>query len=143
MTDTPDDERVGYGRPPKSGQFKPGQSGNPKGRPKGKPSLDDVVQKVLSRKIRMTENGTEKRVSALEAMLTVVAKRALRGDLKAADVLFKLSARASSAGGDGNTAPDGTEPTAEDNKAALQELFRQLDLDPEHFAEELNDDTSE
>ena len=27
------DYDVGYGKPPKSGQFKPGQSGNPKGRP--------------------------------------------------------------------------------------------------------------
>ena len=27
------DDTVGYGRPPKSTQFKPGQSGNPSGRP--------------------------------------------------------------------------------------------------------------
>ena len=30
-----DDYEVGYGKPPKSRQWKPGQSGNPKGRPKG------------------------------------------------------------------------------------------------------------
>ena len=30
----PANEKVGYGRPPKSGQFNKGQSGNPKGRPK-------------------------------------------------------------------------------------------------------------
>jgi hypothetical protein len=29
------DYKVGYGKPPKSGQFKRGKSGNPKGRPKG------------------------------------------------------------------------------------------------------------
>ncbi len=27
------DEEVGFGRPPKQHQFKPGQSGNPRGRP--------------------------------------------------------------------------------------------------------------
>jgi hypothetical protein len=27
--------KVGYGKPPRSGQFKRGNSGNPKGRPKG------------------------------------------------------------------------------------------------------------
>ena len=30
-----DEDGVGYKRPPKSGQFKPGKSGNPRGRPKG------------------------------------------------------------------------------------------------------------
>ena len=29
------DSDVGYGRPPKASQFKPGQSGNPNGRPRG------------------------------------------------------------------------------------------------------------
>ena len=36
---------VGYGKPPASTRFKPGQSGNPKGRPKGannkKPKLNE------------------------------------------------------------------------------------------------------
>ena len=34
MSNDNDDYEVGYGRPPKSGQFKKGQSGNPKGRPR-------------------------------------------------------------------------------------------------------------
>ena len=34
MTDTNKDYEVGYKKPPKEYQFKPGVSGNPKGRPK-------------------------------------------------------------------------------------------------------------
>ena len=34
-TTAPKQYEVGYGKPPKSTQFKPGRSGNPKGRTKG------------------------------------------------------------------------------------------------------------
>ena len=34
MSEHPDEYEVGYKKPPKSGQFQPGKSGNPKGRPK-------------------------------------------------------------------------------------------------------------
>lgn len=46
MSDQSDYE-VGYGRPPKSGQFRKGKSGNPKGRPKGRKSMQDHVQAIL------------------------------------------------------------------------------------------------
>ena len=35
---------VGYGKPPKHSQFKPGQSGNPQGRPKGSRNSSDRSQ---------------------------------------------------------------------------------------------------
>ena len=37
------DYAVGYGRPPKATQFKPGRSGNPRGRPKGAKSEDTMI----------------------------------------------------------------------------------------------------
>lgn len=56
-------ERVGYGRPPVSGRFTKGRSGNPKGRPKGtgkardqtaRPgSLDETVLTEAAREIEI------------------------------------------------------------------------------------------
>src|SRR5581483_2766479 len=46
---------VGYGRPPKQHQFKPGQSGNPKGRPKGAPTLQEIMAKEATKHIKIKQ----------------------------------------------------------------------------------------
>jgi Family of unknown function (DUF5681) len=75
-------DEVGYGRPPKSGQFRRGQSGNPKGRPKVARSLATKVRAVLSRKITVMERGRPTSRSAVEAILHTYLERAIRGDTK-------------------------------------------------------------
>jgi hypothetical protein len=46
---------VGYKRPPVDRQFKPGQSGNPKGRPKGRKNLKTIVVEALHKKVKVRD----------------------------------------------------------------------------------------
>jgi hypothetical protein len=89
--DTSDDYEVGYGKPPKSGQFRPGTSGNPRGRPKGSLDFKTYVQEMLSRKVTITEGGKRRRVSALEATLMRLAEKGLKGDTQAIAKILSLA----------------------------------------------------
>lgn len=74
---------VGYGKPPKSGQFKSGQSGNPKGRPKGAKNLITVLEEELQAKVPIKELGKSKKVTKQEAMVKALMLKAIQGDVKA------------------------------------------------------------
>jgi hypothetical protein len=79
---------VGYGRPPRQHQFRPGQSGNPKGRPKGSKSAQAILREILTRKIPARLGGKVVRMSICEAIFTKIAEDALKGDPKAAGFLM-------------------------------------------------------
>src|ERR1039458_7972946 len=51
---------VGYGKPPRHTQFKPGQSGNATGRPKKAKTLDDVLYEEFNRFVTITEGRDRK-----------------------------------------------------------------------------------
>lgn len=60
--------------------FARGKSGNPKGRPKKLPQLDTLLAEVL---------GDEKDgISAASAILMAIRSKAIRGDVRAAEVLL-------------------------------------------------------
>ena len=44
---------VGYGKPPKVDQFKPGQSGNPNGRPKGQPTTQQLLLQEAAKLVKV------------------------------------------------------------------------------------------
>lgn len=81
---------VGYGKPPKKHQFKPGYSGNKKGRPKGRKNIHTIVENLMNEKIKITINGRTKKVSCIEATIRQVSLAALKGDIKAQRILFDL-----------------------------------------------------
>lgn len=89
--DTDDrNEEVGYGRPPRSRQFKKGQSGNPKGRPKATKNVGTMLRETLMRPIPISENGKRSKITALEAFFRQTLRSALEGDSRASDKLLKL-----------------------------------------------------
>jgi Family of unknown function (DUF5681) len=74
---------VGYKKPPRTTQFKRGQSGNPKGRPKGSKNFGSHVASTFARKISVHEKGKERRISVAEAMLLKMSAKAIGGDMTA------------------------------------------------------------
>lgn len=81
---------VGYGKPPKSGQFKPGQSGNPNGRPKGNKNASTLLLEALAEKVTIRENGTVRTITKAEAAVKQMVNGAAKGDSKAMNKLMPL-----------------------------------------------------
>jgi hypothetical protein len=90
MADKKDDSEypIGYRKPPRQTQFKPGQSGNVKGRPKGSKNCKTVFEKELRTPIPVTENGKRKKISKLEAIIKHTVNKAAGGDPKATTVVL-------------------------------------------------------
>ena len=78
------DAEVGYGKPPKHSQFKPGQSGNARGRPPRKLGLNDIVEGTAMMPVNVTVDGRARKMPALQAILMQEVQKALKGDSKAA-----------------------------------------------------------
>jgi hypothetical protein len=74
---------VGYKRPPVNRQFKPGQSGNPKGRPKGRKNFKTMFVEALNKNVKVRDKKRTRTVSKLQAMIEVMINKALAGDLSA------------------------------------------------------------
>ena len=81
---------VGYKKPPKNGRFKKGQSGNPNGRPKGSKNFVTILTKELNQKITVNENGKQKNISRMEAMVKRLVAEALQGERRSLITLIDI-----------------------------------------------------
>ncbi len=76
--------KVGPGRPPKEFQFKPGQSGNPKGAKRKPPSIaPDLklsLERALSTKVKLKQGEKEQTVTKAEAGMEQLVNQFAKGD---------------------------------------------------------------
>ena len=87
------DYEVGYKKPPKHGQFKKGQSGNPAGRRKGKVTIagaGTVFSEVMAELIPVNDNGKRRNMSILRALFMTDVKKALKNDNAASKRVLSL-----------------------------------------------------
>ena len=84
---------IGYRRPPASGRFKKGKSGNPTGRPKGSSNFLVLLEHELGQSIVVNENGKKKTITRMQAMVKRIVAGALQGDLKALLTLVDILRR--------------------------------------------------
>lgn len=89
------DYDIGYGKPPKTTQFKRGQSGNPKGKKKGARTLNTIAREVLTEQVKVRRpDGKVRSLPRIEVVLQKIIEAALKGSPKALEQLLKLYASA-------------------------------------------------
>ena len=86
--------KVGYGRPPAEHQFRPGQSGNPNGRPKGAQSFKSDLRDELAELVSVRDDGKSVEVTKQRALIKVLLRMALAGELRAITTIFGSCVRA-------------------------------------------------
>jgi hypothetical protein len=118
------DEDVGYGKPPRAYQFKPGQSGHKTGRPQGSRNEETILNGILKKKVRINESGKVRKITVLEAILRKVAEDGLRGNIKSVGFLLN---RYSTAMAGGAAQAD----LSEDDRAVLDAYLRKLKENPD------------
>mgnify|MGYP001387720412 CR=1 FL=1 len=85
-----DHDNVGYGKPPASGRFAKGKSGNPRGRPRGSRNLRSDLESELKELIQVREGSRSARVTKQRALVKRLMAGAIGGERQAANSLLTM-----------------------------------------------------
>ncbi len=124
-----EDEEVGYKKPPKASQWKPGQSGNPKGRPKVERDFEKLFDQELSLPVRITDGGGARTTTKRELVVKTLVNFALKGDRPALKLVVGFMKS--------HVAIEGFEPDPGDREA-LRALVEQAQLKDDEREEPRN-----
>ena len=92
-----DDYEVGYGKPPREGQFKPGHTRSRGRRSRKAPDVNKVILDEIASTIEIKEGPRTRKVTKLAALIKRLMSKALAGELRALAMLLSLI---QAAGGD-------------------------------------------
>jgi Family of unknown function (DUF5681) len=90
-TGAPSEYKVGKCRPPVDKQYKPGQSGNPKGRPRGRRNTKTLIERVLEEPVTVRLGEKTRTLPMFEAIFLSHATKAAQGDVRSAGFVFDLA----------------------------------------------------
>ena len=114
-----DDYDIGYGKPPKTTQFKKGQSGNPNGRPKHCKNVLTDIHEELDEMVNVTEGGKTVRMTKQRALVKATIAKASQGHTASVKLLLELKAQAEL-----KREEHYTEPLIDEEDLAILENFK-------------------
>jgi hypothetical protein len=85
------DYEVGYCRPPKHGQIKPGEVRNKRGKARGTRSLKNDVREILNMPVPLNDPGKKRKVTTRKAALLKLREKALKGDSRSLNRLLEYA----------------------------------------------------
>jgi hypothetical protein len=92
--------KIGPGCPPKEHQFKPGQSGNPRGAKRKAPSLvpdlKELFERAFSQKVKLAQGERERVITMWDAGMQQLAVQFAKGDRHARHDAFWIAERVGS-----------------------------------------------
>lgn len=127
---------VGFRRPPKKTQFKPGESGNKRGRPKGNKNFKTDFLEEFQERIVIREGDRSKKVTKQRAYVKKIYNDSMKGNTRSASLVMSAIGRYLDPGAQELETPD---KLTDDDQAILgdfaERLKRQLEAERESKTE--------